>query len=62
MHKIQVAKCCGVGRVKNLNSIQVLFSCYAIEREFDLDAWKGMWNEVNNSTCGHLHAQPLLNR
>ena len=50
----------GTGMVKFLNSLQLLFTYYAIERGFDLDTWKGIWNGLNQSACGCRQVQPIL--
>lgn len=57
-----ICKYFGTGGVKNYNSIQLLFTCYALEREFELETWKRLWLTINKETYGVRQTQPVLTR
>lgn len=47
-----ITKHFGAGGAKHLNSLQLLFTCWAIEQEFELETWRSLWQQINNETCG----------
>lgn len=46
-----ITKYFGGRGVKNINLVQLLFTCCAIEKELEIEAPK-KWFRINGSTCG----------
>ena len=57
-----ITKFCGVGGVKHQNSLQLIFTYWAIEQEFELGTWQNMWLSINNNTYSRRQVQPVLTR
>ena len=55
-----ITKYVGTGGVKNVNALQLLFTGYALEQEFELETWNKLWNNINANTYGNCQKQPVL--
>ena len=65
-HNISFSNCTtqffGSVGVNNVNPVQLFFTCYAIEKEFEIETFKTIWFRINGSTCVKCQVQLLLTR
>lgn len=52
----------GLGGLGKKNAIQLLFTCYYLQEEYELDEFKQLWQEYNGSTYNKKMVEPVLTR
>jgi len=55
-------KCFGSGGVASRNTIQMLYTCYALQKEFEAEEWQQIWYNACNEPFGERFPAPVYTR
>ena len=48
MFSNEITKFYGASGARNQNSMQLIYTCHALEQLFELETWHELWTEINN--------------